>query len=83
MIFAEAFKMALETFDAKTVSANSSDAWYQKYVDFVHDNSIFSKYALYPDENITRGEMSYLIHKLMLEKEGSLVLNGVRDAASP
>ena len=83
VIFAEAFKMALETFDAKTVSANSSDAWYQKYVDFVHDNSIFSKYALYPDENITRGEMSYLIHKLMLEKEGSLVLNGVRDAASP
>jgi hypothetical protein len=82
VIFAEALKMALETFDASTVSANSSDVWYQKYIDFVHNNSLFSKYALFPTKNITRGEMSYLIHKLMLEKEGSLVLDGVRDVQS-
>jgi hypothetical protein len=75
--------MALETFDASAVSVSSSDAWYQKYIDFVHNNSIFSKYALLPTKNITRGEMSYLIHKLMLQKEGSLQFTNVRDVQSP
>lgn len=83
VIIAEALKMALETFNANTASADSSDTWYQKYIDFVHNNSIFSKYALLPTKNITRGEMSYLIHKLMLEKEGSLQFTNIRDVASP
>gem|GEM_PF-6361563 len=46
----------------------SGDKRYQPYMDFVHNNTIFSKYAVSPTKNITRGEMAFLIHKLMLNK---------------
>lgn len=65
---AEAFKMALETFNANIDDAANTNRWYQWYVDFVHDNNIFSQYDIRPDKPMTRGEMSYLTHQLMLEK---------------
>jgi len=70
--FAEALKMALGSFDKNVGQANGNDAWYQPYFDFVHNNNIFSKYGLLPNKNITRGEMAYLVHQLMLEKAGSI-----------
>lgn len=79
--FAEALKMALGSFN-KNVGPAWSDDWYQPYFDFVHNNNIFSKYGLLPNKNITRGEMAYLIHQLMLEKSGSIQFDGVRDVAS-
>lgn len=82
VIFAEALKMALETFDANVGQVNWNDTRYQKYLDFVHNNTIFSKYTIFPSQNITRGEMSYLIHKLMLEKEWSIQFNNIRDVES-
>lgn len=82
VIVAEALKMALETFNANVGQVNWNDSWYQPYLDFVHNNSIFSKYAMSPTRNITRGEMAYLVYKLMLEKEGSIQFNNVRDVNS-
>ena len=74
--------MALETFDANTESVKSGDKRYQTYLDFVHNNTIFSKYGMSPTRNITRGEMAYLIYKLMLEKDGSIQFTNVRDVKS-
>ena len=74
---AEALKMSLETF---AVSLDkSSSVRYQPYIEFVHNNSIFSKYALLPSNLMTRGQMAYLIHQLMLEKEGTKAFTNIRD----
>jgi len=77
---AEALKMGIESFPVTVGSA--SDPWYQKYIDFVHDNNIFSRYSVLPQKNMTRGEMAYLIHQLMLDKEGTKKFTGVHDSRS-
>lgn len=79
---AEALKMGIESFAINVGSVNWDDAWYQPYFDFVHNNTIFSKYALLPNKNMTRGEMAYLVHQLMLNKNGSREFTNQRDAAS-
>lgn len=81
IIFAEALKMAIESF-GYVLNGNSNDKWYQKYLDFVHENNIFSKYGISPIENITRGEMSYLIHQLMLEKNWDVSVKWIRNSKS-
>jgi len=60
--------MALGSFEVD-VEEGEGHRWYEPFVDFVHDNSIFSKYALFPHGTMTRGQMSYLVHQLVLEKE--------------
>jgi len=55
----------LETFDVGVHESLSFD-WYQPYIDFVHDTAIFSRYALRPSVFMTRGQMAYLVHRLML-----------------
>lgn len=74
---AEALKMGIESFPV-SIGA-SSGAWYQKYIDFVHNNNIFSRYSVLPQKDMTRGEMAYLIHQLMMDKDGSKKLTGVHN----
>ncbi len=71
----EGLKMGIESFPVTLGSA--SDPWYQKYIDFVHDNNIFSRYSVLPQGFMTRGQMAYLIHKLILDKEGTQKFTGV------
>lgn len=78
---AEALKMGIESFPVSVGSA--SNPWYQKYIDFAHDNNIFSRYSVLPQKNMTRGEMAYLIHQLMLDKENIKKFTGVHDSRSP
>lgn len=81
VIIAEGLKMGLEGFSL-TLPAAGQNPWYQPYIEFVHDNTIFSKYSLLPNNTMTRGEMAYLVHQLMLEKEGSRTFTNQRDVAS-
>lgn len=81
VIIAEGLKMGLEGFSITTAEAGQ-DAWYQPYIEFVHNNTIFSKYSLLPNKNMTRGEMAYLVYQLMLEKEGSRTFTNQREVAS-
>lgn len=83
VVIAEALKMWLETFDADVDAVKSGDKRYQPYLDFVHNNTIFSKYTMSPTRNMTRGEMAFLIHKLMLNKAWLLSFTNVRDIKSP
>ncbi len=76
----EGLKMGIESFPVKLGSANSP--WYQKYIDFTHDNNIFSRYSVLPQKNMTRGEMAYLVHQLMMDKAGTKKLTGKRDSES-
>ncbi|MBI5422236.1 S-layer homology domain-containing protein, partial [Candidatus Peregrinibacteria bacterium] len=77
---AEALKMGIESFPVTVGAANTP--WYQKYIDFAHDNNIFSRYSVSPQKDMTRGEMAYLIHQLILNDEGTQKFTGVRDSGS-
>lgn len=68
MTIAEALKIAFESF-AMPVTESSEARRYEPYIDFAHNNNIFSKYAIYPDSLMTRGQMAYLVHQLVLAKE--------------
>ena len=78
---AEALKMGIESFPVKIT--DSGGDWYQKYIDFSHNNNIFSKYSILPQGYMTRGQMAFLIHKLILNKEGTEKFTGKRDSSSP
>lgn len=80
--FAEALKMSLEGFSLPIDEGSGNDR-YQPYLDFVHDNTIFSKYAIDPRRTITRGEMAHLVHQLLLEKQGYIKFTQQRDSSSP
>ncbi|HCB51253.1 TPA: hypothetical protein DEP21_01560 [Patescibacteria group bacterium] len=81
VIIAEALKISLESFN-ETIDQSSKTTWYEPYINFVHNNSIFSKYALLPTKEMTRGEMAYLIHQLLLQKEGKIQFTGIRNVKS-
>ena len=81
VIIAEGLKMGLEGFNINITEA-SGDKRYQPYIDFVHNNSIFSKYALLPFQNMTRGQMANLAYNLLLGKDGSIQLDGIRNVKS-
>lgn len=75
--------MALEAFDPDVDESSSAAEWYQPYFDFVHNNNIFSKYSMRADMPMTRGQMTYLIQQLMLEKQGLIDFSGKRENFSP
>lgn len=59
----EGLKMAIEGFKIQT-QEKKSDFRYEKYLYFAHQNSIFSQYAYYPEQELTRGMMAHLTVKL-------------------
>jgi hypothetical protein len=81
VIIAEGLKMGLEGFSI-SLPAAGQDNWYQPYIEFVHSNNIFSKYSLLSNDTMTRGEMAYLVHQLMLDKDGSKAFTNQRDVSS-
>ncbi len=60
----EGLKMAIEGFKIQT-QEKKSDFRYEKYLYFAHQNSIFSQYAYYPEQELTRGMMAHLTAKLL------------------
>lgn len=74
---AEGLKMALGSFNAD-VEEGYGHRRYEPFVDFVHDNNMFSKFAIYPWAIMLRGQMAYLVHQLVLEKEGHIKFTWVR-----
>ena len=62
---AEGLKIALESYEMDIEEKQARDR-YAPYIDFVHTQNLFSRYALHPDRPLTRGEMSFLVHHLDL-----------------
>lgn len=77
----ESLKVTLNTFN-KGGGDPGAGNWYDPYFDFVHNNNIFSKYALRANVPMTRGMMAYLVHQLILEQEGKRTFDNVRDVES-
>ena len=65
VLFSEGLKIGLEGFGITTRQEKRGEAWYEKYMDFVHNNSIFSRYALYPEKGMTRAMMTHLAARIM------------------
>jgi len=78
---AEWLKITLESFGFD-IQEGSGRQRYDPYIEFVHNNNIFSKYSLRPDSPMTRGQMAYLAHQLILENEGKRVFTGKRMVSS-
>jgi len=73
--------MALETFDVPA-QEESNARWYSQYINFAHNNNIFSKYAFNPDRPITRGEVTHLIYELLREQQGDITFDNERSNLS-
>lgn len=79
--FAEWLKMALEAFDAPAQEEPTA-RWYNQYINFVHNNNIFSKYAINPDRSITRWEITHLVHQLLREQQWDITFDNKRSNLS-
>lgn len=62
--FVEGLKIAIEGFKIQTQEVKS-DFRYAKYLNFVHQNSIFSQYAYYPEQELSRWMMAHLTVQLL------------------
>ncbi len=76
----EGLKMAIVGFGIEAKETNP-DLRYQKYLDFAHQHSIFSKYEFFPEQDLSRGMMAHLAIKLLEGQTGSW--DGSRESRSP
>lgn len=79
---AEAEKIAIEAFGFTAEGVKTGSQWYVPYLNFVHNNNIFSKHAYLPGREMKRGEMAHLLHKLILLDNGTNQPSSKRDARS-
>jgi polyhydroxybutyrate depolymerase len=77
----EGLKMAMESFDLNLDEA-AGELWYEPYTEFAHENNLFSKFSYFPGRSMTRGEMSYLIHRLILNDKVEKPFTGQRSNLS-
>ena len=54
----------MESFKINTKETKSNYR-YERYLNFADENSIFSKYSLYPEQELTRGMMAHLATSLI------------------
>lgn len=67
---AEALKMWLESFNTG-VEENSGSGRYQPYFDRVYAYELFPRNTLLPNKNMTRGQMAYLTHQLIIRGQSN------------
>ena len=61
----EGIKIALKSFWIKPQEVSNWQEWYADYMNFVHQNNIFSRYSIYPESAMTRGMMAHLTIKII------------------
>lgn len=63
--FVEAFKISIEAFGLPHDELKEGEDWYEPYVEFVHLNGIFSKYALFSSDSVQRDETAFMVHQML------------------
>ncbi|EKD25282.1 MAG: amidase [uncultured bacterium (gcode 4)] len=63
---AQWLKIWLNAFSLGIVEWSGSNR-YTPYLDYVYANAIFPSRSLHPDNNMTRGQMAYLVHQLLIK----------------
>lgn len=61
----ETFKIVVEAFGFPHDAVEEGEEWYEPYTNFVHANTIFSKYAYFPDRFAQRDEVAYVVHQAL------------------
>lgn len=64
---AQWLKIWINAFDLGVVEWSGSNR-YVPYLDYVYDNAIFPSHSLSPNIAMTRGQMAYLVHQLLIRK---------------
>lgn len=77
----QALKITVNSFDKDIIEWSWRNR-YQPYLNYVHDNNLFSKYAINPETEIRRGMMAYLAHTLMVENKWTVSFDNTRAVAS-
>ena len=80
VLFSEGIKIGLEGFGITVRAEKNSEAWYERYMDFVHDNTIFSRYSIYPEKGMTRAMMTHLAASII--NQGTEQWSNTRDNRS-
>ncbi len=78
----EAYKIALNALDMGVRDPVEGEQWYAPYLDFVHQNEIFSKYNAFWDQPISREEVAYLVDQLLRIKNGERAVKTERQVLS-
>lgn len=80
VLFSEGIKIGLEGFGISIREEKKKEAWYERYMDFVHDNTIFSRYNIYPEKGMTRAMMTHLAASII--NKGTQGWSNTRDNRS-
>ena len=72
----EALKIAVAAFGLPHDEAADDEQWYVPYMEFAHTNTIFSKYAYFPDRSARREEVAYSVHQMLR------IFSGVEEVAT-
>jgi len=63
---AQGLKIWINTFDLGVVEWSGTTR-YTPYLDYVYNNDIFPSHSLSPNTSMTRGQMAYLVHQLLIK----------------
>lgn len=61
----ESLKIVVKAFDLPVEDLKEDQEWYKPYVDFVHNNNVFSKYSYLPAREAKREEIAYLVDQIL------------------
>lgn len=78
----EAFSIATKVFQLPVPASKSGEAWFEQYVDYYHNNNVFSKYSYDPGRAFTREETAHLLYMILGYKESRINFGNVRNAKS-
>lgn len=70
----ETLKIVFEAFGFPLDDLKEGENWYVPYMNFAHENNIFSKYNYFSSRNSQRGEVAFLVDKSI-----DIDLNGVSE----
>jgi polyhydroxybutyrate depolymerase len=68
--YVEAMAMATAAANVEVEKATSSQEWYVPFLEFAHNNNIFSKYSMLPGAALSREKAAFLIQQILFMQEG-------------
>lgn len=68
--YVEAMAMATAAADVEVNKATAGQEWYEPFLEFAHNNNIFSKYAMLPGAALSREKAAFLIQQVLFIQGG-------------
>ncbi|PKL37020.1 hypothetical protein CVV38_03995 [Candidatus Peregrinibacteria bacterium HGW-Peregrinibacteria-1] len=78
----EALKIVMESFDLPVDGVKEGEKWYIPYMEFAHENDLFSKYGYLPGKSATREEVAFLVDRVGEIQRNESYLYAERNTAS-